>query len=73
MYNKTTILVALTMATAGFADETFEINRKNCNLPISEIKKQVTDTEEQKDVLNKCMKKASEENWMKKTLLTGRS
>lgn len=72
MYNKI-MLLALTMATSSFAEEVFEINRKNCNLPVKEIKKKVTDAEQQKIVLHKCMKKASEENWMKRNLLTGRS
>lgn len=64
--NKFLIILALTAITATHAEEKFEINRKNCNLPLDEIKKLVSDVEE---VKRKCAEKASSDNWMKKSLV----
>lgn len=65
------ILVALVATSPAFSGESFEINKRNCNLPIKEIKKHIPDDSERQTVLEKCMEKASEENWMKKSLVAG--
>lgn len=71
---KNIIWIAVFVAASAAAEEGFEINKKNCNLPLKEISKRVTDRQARKVVLSECMKKSAQEKWMKKTLLTtGRS
>lgn len=73
MYKKIICIVAL-ITSSALADDDFEINKKNCNLPLKEISKRVIDRQARKIVLNECMRKAAQEKWMKKNLLTtGRS
>lgn len=64
-------VAVLAVTNISFAGEDFEINKENCNLPVKEIRKRLNDVEAQQDVLDKCMEKAADENWIKKDLAGG--
>ncbi len=55
------------IALTANAEKPFEINRKNCNLPIGEISKRFPQVDKRQIQLA-CAKKASHGNWLKRTL-----
>lgn len=64
------MIVALMTGTLAFADKSFEINKENCNLPMKEIRRLVPDEAQQKIIYRQCAKKASQERWTQKTLVS---
>lgn len=65
-----TFLLAIFYTTMAIANENFEINQKNCNLPMKRIKQLLPERADQQKALKQCMEKASKEKWKRKTLLT---
>lgn len=62
-------LLLMILPLSVFADETFEINKKNCNLPIKEIRKRISDKQQQKQIFESCVKKANIEHWTRNKLV----
>ncbi len=63
-----TVLIFLTLSVNASAEETFEVNKANCNLPIDEIIKRFPKANKEQ-IKQECTKKASSNNWMKKSLV----
>lgn len=57
-------MIALAAGTTVFANQEFEINKENCNLPIQEIRKLVPERSKQQEIYQQCMRKAAEEKWL---------
>lgn len=55
-------------SSVAFADEKFEITKKNCNLPMKKIRQLVPDKAKQDDIYRQCIKKAAKEKWGRKSL-----
>ncbi len=66
--NRLFIAIFLLTISPAFADKDFEINKKNCNLPIKKIRELFPDKAKQESIYRQCAKKASEENWTQKSL-----
>ncbi len=47
----------------------FEINQRNCNLPMDEIRRLLPDENERKAAIKHCMEKATKERWTRRTKL----
>ncbi len=62
------IAVSLLVIFPVFADKNFEINKKNCNLPIKKIRDLIPEKAKQESIYRQCAKKASAENWTQKSL-----
>lgn len=63
-----TMLVA--MPALGFANEEFEVTKKNCNLPMKKIKAMLPNQDDYEKVLKDCMEKAAKERWHRRNLTT---
>ncbi len=46
-------------------DEQFEINQKNCNLPMSKIRQLLPEQDDSARFRDECMAKATSEHWKK--------
>lgn len=67
---KQTALVLLMLSPAMvLADKSFEINQKNCNLPMSEVKKIIPGQAQRDEITQACRQKASEEEWTRNKLV----
>lgn len=53
----------------SFSEEFFEINQKNCNLPIKEIRKLLPDKEQRLQAFKACLQKANDEEWTRNKLV----
>ncbi len=62
------IAVSLLATSPALADKPFEINKKNCNLPIQKIRELFPDKAKQESIYRQCAKKASQEKWTQKSL-----
>ncbi len=66
--NKVAIIILLIISHPVFAEKYFEINKKNCNLPMKTIRRLVPNKAQQEFVYRQCAKKASKEKWTQKSL-----
>lgn len=62
-------VLPMVVPVVSFADNQFEINQKNCNLPIQEIRKMLSDQSRISEVLKQCLEKANEEKWTRNKLV----
>ncbi|MBS9777302.1 MAG: hypothetical protein KGV50_00935 [Gammaproteobacteria bacterium] len=60
----------MVIANIAIAYEPFEINKKNCNLPVQKIRKLVPDKSKRQKIYHQCMKKAAQERWLQKSLVS---
>lgn len=67
-------LLLLTNTNDAFANEAFEINfeinQKNCNLPMKKIRQLLPEKDDQQDALKRCTEKAMAERWKRPLTLT---
>lgn len=68
--NKFFVMLTLATTASVYAEQPLEINKKNCNLPMNEIRQLVPDRDQQQIIRRQCAKKASQENWKLKTLVS---
>lgn len=64
------MITTLIAGSAVFAEEHFEINKKNCNLPMKKIRELVPEKAKQEAIYRQCMKKAAQEKWSQKSLVS---
>lgn len=57
------VLITMIISMPVFAGEKFEINKKNCNLPMQKIRQLVPDKAKQKAIYRQCVKQANKEKW----------
>lgn len=62
-------VLLMAVSAVSFADERFEINQKNCNLPIQEIRKMLSEQLQESEVLKQCVEKANKEKWTRNKLV----
>ncbi|MGY0398959.1 MAG: hypothetical protein ACWIPH_03270 [Ostreibacterium sp.] len=67
--NKVMLLSFFFVVAPIFAEESFEINKKNCNLPMKKIKQLVSDKKKQKKIYRQCIEKAMLEKWKRRSLI----